>query len=134
MSDRQTIRRIAVLGLLLLIPVSGMRTDWKLFRCRFDHIVRLAPCCPEDEADDETFVAASDVTDDGCCDVSVVRANQAPFASSVADGQLLSAPLVMPLPAAIPATATRPFEAEWYPLATTGTGPPVFLRTRALLI
>ena len=134
MIRRTAIRFAALAGLLALLPASVMRTDWKLFRCRMDHVVRLEPCCPDDELAVESFVEGSGDAEDGCCDVSLIRADQSPFAAAARDGHIASAPHIVGLPAPVASARQPAVAAGWSPPVVVNTGPPVFLRVRALLI
>ena len=131
-----SIRQSCAAFLLPLVLLASAGPDWRVFRCRQDHVTRLSPCCPEEEVSDTgkgpEFQAFD--PDDGCCDAQNVTFVHASFVRHTAVDSVDLPPIVA-TPAPVPVMAFgMPHARTNFGPAVVDTGPPVLLKTRSLLI
>jgi hypothetical protein len=126
--------RIAALAVLLVHLFASVATG-VVYLCQMSGEVGLSSCCcqhraPDDFGDD--FGHGDEIRGLGCCDATQLEANRAP---TLAEKRASEPVAVTALPAA-PDLRLRPGSALVLPRIDPAPpdGPPIYLRTRSLLL
>lgn len=127
-------RRLATALLLPLVIVAGIASSSDLLRCRMDGVTRSACCCPHDVSAANTLAFQKP----SCCDGVKTVVDAASPAEQRQTQQHVTHPVMFAVAVSTAAIA-RPRDrvvprARLHDGPRTTTGPPLFIRHRALLI
>jgi len=117
-----------------VVSLLGMPSSYTLFQCRMDHVVRAACCCPSEAETNSRDAAKVTVSDGCCCDVESHEVARKPSGFSRAQ-ESTGAPVIVALlsPESL-LGKSGPIELGSPSARPLGTGPPIILLTRSLLI
>jgi hypothetical protein len=127
---QRTVALVTLLVHLLASVAVGL-----VYLCKMDGQVRLSACCCRSQAQERSPDPSDAIRALGCCDVSQLEANRVPTLSEKRASEPQPAVAVV-VPAPAPALPQRPDRGRALSRidASPPDGPPIYLRTRALLL